>query len=148
MTKHAAVAFAEWMSVTYGDQGIRVSCLCPMGVNTAMLNRGWNPARRARHARGRRDRQRARARGRAEFVVEALREERFVILPYPEVLEFFRRKGSDYDRWLKGMRQLQARVEAGSSRSLIVRLKCRALRRIADWSGFRRAPKSDSGGNL
>jgi NAD(P)-dependent dehydrogenase (short-subunit alcohol dehydrogenase family) len=112
VTKHAAVAFAEWMSVTYGDQGIRVSCLCPMGVNTNMLNMGLDsPGEEGLGTRV------VAATGNvlepedvAEFVVDALRDERFLILPHPEVLEFFRRKGSDYDRWLKGMRRLQAQI--------------------------------------
>jgi NAD(P)-dependent dehydrogenase (short-subunit alcohol dehydrogenase family) len=112
VTKHAAVALAEWLSVTYGDRGIGVSCLCPMGVDTAMLNAGLDAA----------DRQGLGARvvaatgevlqpeDVAGTVVEALREERFLVLPHPEVLEFFRRKGSDYDRWLAGMRRLQAHI--------------------------------------
>jgi NAD(P)-dependent dehydrogenase (short-subunit alcohol dehydrogenase family) len=112
VTKHAAVALAEWLAVTYGDRGIGVSCLCPMGVDTAMLNAGLDA--------GESDGLGARvvaATGEvlspeevAGTVVEALREERFLVLPHPEVLEFFRRKGSDYDRWLAGMRRLQAHV--------------------------------------
>ncbi|HKP91991.1 MAG TPA: SDR family oxidoreductase [Thermoleophilaceae bacterium] len=112
VTKHAAVAFAEWLSVTYGDRGLRVSCLCPMGVNTAMLNAGLD----AGGEEGLGTRVVAAAGDVLEpeevagVVVHALREERFLVLPHPEVLEFFRRKGADYDRWLKGMRRLQATV--------------------------------------
>jgi NAD(P)-dependent dehydrogenase (short-subunit alcohol dehydrogenase family) len=112
VTKHAAVAFAEWLSITYGDQGIRVSCLCPMGVNTNMLNMGLDAA--GIEGLGTRV---VAATGNvlepsdvAQVVVDALREERFLILPHPEVLEFFQRKGSDYDRWLRGMRRLQAQI--------------------------------------
>jgi NAD(P)-dependent dehydrogenase (short-subunit alcohol dehydrogenase family) len=112
VTKHAAVAFAEWLSVTYGDRGIGVSCLCPMGVNTAMLNAGL--AVEGEEGLGTRV---VAATGDvlepeevAEAVVDAVREERFLVLPHPEVLDFFRRKGADYDRWLAGMRRLQARV--------------------------------------
>jgi NAD(P)-dependent dehydrogenase (short-subunit alcohol dehydrogenase family) len=112
VSKHAAVAFAEWLSVTYGDRGVRVSCLCPMGVNTALLGAGLE----AGGAQGAAARVVA-ATGAvlepeqvADDVVDALRAERFLILPHPEVLEFYRRKGSDYDRWLAGMRRLQARI--------------------------------------
>jgi NAD(P)-dependent dehydrogenase (short-subunit alcohol dehydrogenase family) len=112
VTKHAAVAFAEWLSVTYGDRGLRVSCLCPMGVDTAMLQEGLSHD----GAEGLGVRVVAAAGNVltpeqvADAVVEAVGEERFLILPHPEVLEFFRRKGSDYDRWLAGMRRLQAQV--------------------------------------
>jgi NAD(P)-dependent dehydrogenase (short-subunit alcohol dehydrogenase family) len=115
VTKHAAVAFAEWLSVTYGDRGVRVSCLCPMGVKTAMTavpDDAPADQRLATHV--------VAAVGAmlepeevADFVVEGLRAERFLILPHPEVLTFLRRKTDDYDRWLAGMRRLQARVTAG-----------------------------------
>ena len=110
VTKHAAVAFAEWLAITYGDRGIRVSCLCPMGVNTNMLNAGAGDD-------GVTAGDVVRAAGMvvepeqvADDVVAALREERFLVLPHPEVLTFFQRKGSDYDRWIAGMRRLQAAV--------------------------------------
>ena len=112
VTKHAAVAFAEWLSITYGDRGVRVSCLCPMGVNTPLLMGGLEME--GDEGVGARVVQTA---GRilepddvAREVVEAMRAERFLVLPHPEVLEFFRHKGSDYDRWLAGMRRLQAHV--------------------------------------
>jgi NAD(P)-dependent dehydrogenase (short-subunit alcohol dehydrogenase family) len=112
VTKHAAVAFAEWLAVTYGSRGIRVSCLCPMGVNTNMLNAGLDMT--DREGLGARV---VAATGEvlepedvADAVVAALRDERFLVLPHPEVLEFFRRKGSDYDRWIAGMQRLQAHV--------------------------------------
>jgi len=105
VTKHAAVAFAEWLSVTYGDRGVGVSCLCPMGVKTAMTA-GENVALRTVAAAG----EMLEPEAVADAVVEGLRAGRFLILPHPEVLEFFRRKGMDYDRWLAGMRRLQARV--------------------------------------
>jgi NAD(P)-dependent dehydrogenase (short-subunit alcohol dehydrogenase family) len=101
VTKHAAVAFAEWLSITHGDQGIKVSCLCPQGVRTAMLGDGGGallgPTAIEPEAV-------------ADAVVAGLRAEEFLILPHPEVREYFRRKGDDYDRWLRGMRRLQARV--------------------------------------
>jgi NAD(P)-dependent dehydrogenase (short-subunit alcohol dehydrogenase family) len=110
VTKHAAVAFAEWLSVTYGTRGIRVSCLCPMGVNTDMLDSGSDSddetARRGAKA--------VTDAGEvleplevADIVLHGLDSEKFLILPHPEVLEFFRRKGSDYDRWIAGMRRYQ-----------------------------------------
>jgi NAD(P)-dependent dehydrogenase (short-subunit alcohol dehydrogenase family) len=117
VTKHAAVAFAEWLSVTYGDRGVRVSCLCPMGVRTPMTQPADDAPSAARHAAGV-----VAAAGEmlepeqvADAVVEGLRAERFLILPHPEVLTFFRRKADDYDRWLAGMRRLQARTAPSTS---------------------------------
>ncbi len=103
VTKHAALAFAEWLAITYGDAGIKVSALCPMGVRTRLLDaatefetllgpQAIDPAQVA------------------EAVVEALAEEKFLILPHPEVAEFFRNKANDYERWLGGMRKLQRTV--------------------------------------
>jgi NAD(P)-dependent dehydrogenase (short-subunit alcohol dehydrogenase family) len=103
VTKHAAVAFAEWLSVTYGDRGIRVSCLCPMGVRTAMLQ-GEELSHRVVMAAG----AVLEPEEVAGAVVEAIDQERFLILPHPEVLTFFQRKAMDYDRWLAGMRRLQS----------------------------------------
>lgn len=116
MSKHAAVAFAEWLSITYGDAGVRVSCLCPMGVNTPLLNGGGDDAPAAGHDAT----NVVKAAGNvlepeqvADLVVEAVRDERFLILPHPEVLTFFQHKGSDYERWLRGMRRLQAAIVGG-----------------------------------
>ena len=115
LTKHAAVAFAEWMSITYGDQGIRVSCLCPQGVNTAMLN-GATPTG------GLGGDSAATSCGSPvscsspttwpRSSTTRSRDERFLILPHPEVAEYMRRKAADPDRWLAGMRKLQRRVLA------------------------------------
>jgi NAD(P)-dependent dehydrogenase (short-subunit alcohol dehydrogenase family) len=104
VTKHAAVALAEWLAITHGDAGIKVSCLCPQGVRTEML-------RQATGAIG--DLLRASAidpEAVADAVVAGLEEERFLILPHPEVAEYFRRKASDHDRWLRGMRRLQQKL--------------------------------------
>jgi NAD(P)-dependent dehydrogenase (short-subunit alcohol dehydrogenase family) len=113
VTKHAAVAFAEWLAITYGDRGVGVSCLCPMGVNTAMLQDGLG----GEESLGFRVVTTAapvlEPDDVASAVVEGLRDGSFLILPHPEVLEFFRRKAADYDRWLAGMRRLQARVTSG-----------------------------------
>jgi NAD(P)-dependent dehydrogenase (short-subunit alcohol dehydrogenase family) len=111
VTKHAAVAFAEWLSITYGDRGLRVSCLCPMGVNTAMLHPEGvdNVASATVTTAG----AVLEPEDVADAVLEAVRDERFLVLPHPEVLTFFQRKSSDYDRWLAGMRRLQRAVSGG-----------------------------------
>jgi NAD(P)-dependent dehydrogenase (short-subunit alcohol dehydrogenase family) len=112
VTKHAAVAFAEWLSITYGDRGVRVSCLCPMGVRTPLVMGGL--AMEGPEGLGARVVQ---ASGEllepdvvAGDVVDAMREERFLILPHPEVLKFMQNKTGDYERWLAGMRRVQAHV--------------------------------------
>jgi NAD(P)-dependent dehydrogenase (short-subunit alcohol dehydrogenase family) len=116
VTKHAAVAFAEWLAVTYGDRGIHVSCICPMGVDTPML-RGEGGDGSALQAAGAASVKQSGAvlapEDVAAAVIEGLKDERFLILPHPEVLEYFRRKGSDYDRWLAGMRRLRTAAETG-----------------------------------
>lgn len=108
VTKHAAVAFAEWLSITHGEAGIRVSCLCPQGVNTDLL-------RKSAGGPGNFLRANALEPGDvADAVVKALDEERFLVLPHPEVAEYFSRKATDYDRWLRGMRRLQASFKTQS----------------------------------
>lgn len=109
VTKHAAVAFAEWLSITYGERGIRVSCLCPQGVNTAMLtgdSLGGNGAGDVVRAAG----DVLEPEQVADVVAAAIAEERFLILPHPQVAEFESKKVADRDRWLAGMRRLQRRV--------------------------------------
>ncbi|HEU4656205.1 MAG TPA: SDR family oxidoreductase [Capillimicrobium sp.] len=105
VSKHAAVAFAEWLSVTYGDRGIGVSCLCPMGVRTPLLEQSGTAADVVVAAGDVLDPDAV-----AEVVVQTLRAERFLVLPHPEVAEFLRRKADDPDRWLAGMRRLQAAI--------------------------------------
>ena len=103
VTKHAALAFAEWISATYGDRGVRVSALCPMFVKTPLLTdhedfmaldggRALEPE------------------DVADSVVAGLKDEKFLILPHPEVEKFFQYKANDYDAWLAGMRKLQTAV--------------------------------------
>jgi len=101
VTKHAALALAEWLAITYGDRGLKVSVLAPQAVRTAMTGRG----RRRRRRRCRRN-ARTRRRGRGG----GCGDRRGVVLdpPHPQVLEYFQRKASDYERWLRGMRRLQA----------------------------------------
>jgi NAD(P)-dependent dehydrogenase (short-subunit alcohol dehydrogenase family) len=109
VTKHAAVALAEWLAITYGDQGIKVSCLCPQGVRTPMLMGGLeldDPSAAMVLASG----GIIEPEDLAEVVVAGLREERFLILPHPEVAEFYRRKADDPDRWIRGMRRIQSRL--------------------------------------
>ncbi len=109
VTKHAAVALAEWLSVTYGDRGIKVSCLCPQGVRTNMLAEAEEKGLGQFLSDGALEPEEV-----AEAVVAGLEEESFLILPHPEVAEYLRRKATDYDRWLRGMRRMQAKLEAGS----------------------------------
>ena len=110
LTKHAALSFAEWLSITYGNRGLKVSCLCPQGVNTNML-------RRSDEATAADNGNVVRASGAvlepeqvAEIVVETLRQETFMILPHPEVAQFVNKKASEHERWLAGMRKLQLRT--------------------------------------
>lgn len=104
VTKHAALAFAEWLSITYAERGIKVCCLCPQGVRTTMLANtpGGIGDHLREHALAPEDV--------AAAVVEGLADERFLILPHPEVADYFRRKADDYERWLRGMRRLQDRL--------------------------------------
>lgn len=105
VTKHAALAFAEWLSITHGDQGIKVSALCPQGVRTNMLLQAAQTDEARFLVAGALDPETV-----AETVVQGIADERFLILPHPEVAEYFQRKANDYDRWLRGMRRLQAQV--------------------------------------
>lgn len=107
-TKHAAVGFAEWLAITYGDRGIGVSCVCPMGVDTPLL-RGMSDSSDSE----------IRMAGAAvvnagavidadvvgALVVHAIADETFLVLPHPEVLVMYRQKGADYERWINGMRR-------------------------------------------
>jgi NAD(P)-dependent dehydrogenase (short-subunit alcohol dehydrogenase family) len=101
VTKHAALAFAEWLSIAYGDGGIRVSALCPQGVKTDMLRRAEQETGRFL-IDGAVEPERV-----ADDVVAALGEERFLVLPHPEVAEFARRRATDPERWLRGMRKIK-----------------------------------------
>jgi NAD(P)-dependent dehydrogenase (short-subunit alcohol dehydrogenase family) len=108
VTKHAVVAFAEWLAITYGDEGIKVSCLCPQGVETRMLEESGPVADLLRES--------ALTVGQvAEVVVEGIRQESFLILPHPEVAEYLKNKTSDHGRWLAGMRRLQQKVHKATT---------------------------------
>jgi len=104
VTKHAAVSFAEWLSVKYRRRGIRVSCLCPAGVQTQFLNDEdtihqflANSAVTPEDV--------------ADCVVQGLLEERFLLLPHHQVQEFFAFKGEDYDRWLHNFSRIAQKLE-------------------------------------
>ena len=105
-TKHAAVAFAEWLSVNYADRGIHVSCLCPQGVRTPMLL-GPKGDRKSFLLEGS-----VSAEDVAGKVMEAIKAERFLILPHPEVAQYEQRKAADRERWLAGMRRAHAKIQA------------------------------------
>jgi NAD(P)-dependent dehydrogenase (short-subunit alcohol dehydrogenase family) len=112
VTKRAAVGFAEWLSITYGDAGIKVSCLCPQGVNTAMLHAGddlFTGGNVVKAAADVLEPEQV-----ADDVVATIREERFLVLPHPEVAGYMQFKATDPDRWLAGMRKLQRRVATGT----------------------------------
>ena len=102
-TKHAAVAVAEWIDITYHDQGVRASCLCPQFVRTPMVTDGVLDVDKLQQVAEVIEPEQV-----ADDVVDAIREERFLVLPHPEVAKYMRNRGSDHARWLAGMRQLQA----------------------------------------
>lgn len=110
VSKHAAVGFAEWLAITYGDDGIGVSCVCPLGVETPMLQTirdvddpdarlGASSIEQAAGVIGADDV--------AAATLEAIRADRFMVSPHPELLPMYRHKGDDYDRWISGMRRYQ-----------------------------------------
>ena len=99
VTKHAAVAIAEWLRIAYGRRGLRVSCLCPQSVATAMTAGGTGSA----GLDGVLTPEQV-----AENIVQVMRDEKFLVLPHPEVAKYFQAKGQDYDRWLGGMQKLYA----------------------------------------
>ncbi len=100
VTKSAALAFAEWLAINYGDRGIKVSALCPQGVKTDMLKRSESDTGRFLQDGALEPEQVA------DDVVKGIADERFLILPHAEVEEYVRRKAGDHDRWLLGMRRL------------------------------------------
>ncbi|AFM16058.1 short-chain alcohol dehydrogenase [Mycolicibacterium chubuense NBB4] len=115
VSKHAAVGFAEWLAITYGDDGIGVSCVCPLGVDTPLLHAVRSTddpdaqlgASSIEHSAGV-----ISAADVARVTVDAVRAGRFMVLPHPELLEMYRHKGGDYDRWISGMRRYQRTLRA------------------------------------
>ena len=106
VTKHGAIAFAEWMSITYGERGLKVSVLCPQAVRTGMT--AGTEQGGVAGVDGMLEPDVV-----ADAVISGLAHEQFLILPHPEVAEYFKRKANDYDRWLGGMRRLQSRFPGG-----------------------------------
>ena len=110
VTKHAAVAFAEWLAVTYGGQGVRVSALCPQGVATALLDGdGAGSTLSSRIVRSAAEV--LEPEDVAQSVVEGMAEERFLILPHAEVADHYRKKAADPDRWVAAMQRFAATVD-------------------------------------
>src|SRR5437588_999371 len=102
VTKAAALSFFEWLAIVHGDEGIRISCLCPQGVKTDMLAQERRVLGIDFLTSGALEPEAV-----ADSVVKGIGDERFLILPHPEVGDYFRRKADDYDRWLRGMRRLR-----------------------------------------
>ncbi|HEY4997081.1 MAG TPA: SDR family oxidoreductase [Solirubrobacteraceae bacterium] len=114
VTKHAAVSLAEWMAIEYADAGVRVSCICPQGVRTPMLDLAMEePAGAAALMSG----GLIEPEDVAEAVVAGIRAEEFLILPHENVKGFMALKAAQPERWLKGMRRLVREARAGSSSS-------------------------------
>ncbi|MDV3126977.1 SDR family oxidoreductase [Mycobacterium sp. 21AC1] len=116
VTKHAAVGFAEWLAITYGDDGVGVSCVCPLGVDTPLLD----AVRGATESDVRMSAASIVQSGSvigadqvAAATLDAVAADRFLVLPHPEVLGMYRHKGSDYDRWISGMRRYQRSLRQG-----------------------------------
>ena len=109
VTKAAALSLFEWLAIAHGDEGIRVSCLCPQGVRTDMLAAETRLGLEFLTADALEPAQVA------DAVVEGIRSERFLILPHPDVAEYFNRKASDYDRWIRGMRRMRVGILRGSA---------------------------------
>jgi NAD(P)-dependent dehydrogenase (short-subunit alcohol dehydrogenase family) len=105
VSKHAAVALAEWLAIQHGDAGVRVSVLCPQAVDTPMIRDRAGAAAAANDGVIGAD-------ALADCVVTGMQAESFLILPHPQVLEYFRRKGTDYDRWIGGMQRFARKLGA------------------------------------
>lgn len=112
VTKHAAVALAEWLAITYGDAGIKVSCLCPLGVRTPMLDEALGET--VGGAALMRDELLEPAKV-AEAVLVGIRDERFLILPHPQLAKYMAFKGADNERWLAGMRRMVRQAREGGT---------------------------------
>ena len=110
VTKHGAVAFAEWLSVHYRNQGLKVACLCPAGVAPNFLDLD-DPIHQFLHLSS------VTPEHVADCVIEALRQETFLVLPHPEVGEFFEFKTKDYDRWLHNFAHVNTRLNRRNDRA-------------------------------
>ena len=110
VTKHGAVAFAEWLSATYGHRGVVVQAICPQGVRTRMLDNARPLQELLSHDTALEPEQVA------ESVWQGLQDDRFLILPHPEVRRYYERRATDTDQWLAGMRKLQNRLDQHQDR--------------------------------
>jgi NAD(P)-dependent dehydrogenase (short-subunit alcohol dehydrogenase family) len=106
VTKHAAVAFAEWLAVTYGERGLQVACVCPMGVDTDMLRDGLDRLEGASVAAERV----LTVPEAADAIVDGLRSGRFLVLTHPETAGYEQHRVADRDRWIAGMQRVQRTV--------------------------------------
>jgi short-subunit dehydrogenase len=104
VTKHAVVSFAEWLSVHYQKQGIRVSCVCPAGVATDFLDME-DPIHQFLHMSAHTPEHVA------DCILQGIHDEHFLILPHPEVAEFFAYKSQDYDKWLKNFARVNQKLQ-------------------------------------
>jgi NAD(P)-dependent dehydrogenase (short-subunit alcohol dehydrogenase family) len=104
VTKHAALAFAEWLSITYGDRGVRVQALCPQGVRTPMLAATGDVGRIVLEPTAIEPEQVA------DVTIDALESGPFLVLPHPEVARYYAGRAADPDAWLAQMRRLQSRL--------------------------------------
>jgi NAD(P)-dependent dehydrogenase (short-subunit alcohol dehydrogenase family) len=104
VTKHAALAFAEWLRIAYGRRGVRVSCLCPQSVESDMVTGDGGSAGHDGILTPAQV---------AQEVVATMRDEKFLVLPHPQVADYFLKKAQDYDRWIGGMQKMYARHMAG-----------------------------------
>jgi NAD(P)-dependent dehydrogenase (short-subunit alcohol dehydrogenase family) len=110
VTKHASIAFAESMSIRHGPAGVRVSVLCPQAVDTPLIQQRANIPGVSSQIDGVMSTEAL-----CDSVLEGLASEKFLILPHPQVLEYFQRKATDYDRWLAGMRRLDQKLRLGKT---------------------------------
>lgn len=106
VTKHAAVAFAEWLSATYRHRGVVVQAICPQGVKTRMLERSGPLKDLLNHDTA------LEPEDVAEALWQALQDDRFLVLPHPEVGDYYALRATSTDRWLQGMNRLQQRLDA------------------------------------
>lgn len=108
VTKHAAVGFAEWLAATYAHRGLTVHCICPQGVRTQMLAGSGRAGEVVLAAAAIEPEQVA------DALAAAMDEGRFLVLPHPEVRDYYVHRATDTDRWLRGMSRLQRRIEEGT----------------------------------
>lgn len=104
VSKHAAVAFAEWLSIAYHERGIKISCLCPQGVKTAMIGNAEGEPENFLMAEA------ITAEECADAVIKGLESENFLILPHTEVAQYIVNKAENYDRWLHSLRKIRSAV--------------------------------------